>query len=132
MKHFHTIGKWTCMLLLKYFDINKVFQTQKHIISFHFITYYSFGKSWSTRRTSVSQGQNLKKQDHYTKWLQWYSNSYSTSSRYFSWQIANSYSFLLHSNHIPIYHFRYLPFAFSDSSHSSPVTTSLVVIVTHM
>ena len=71
-------------MLLKYFGIKKVFQTQIHIISFHFVMHYSFGELLSTR-TSVSKGQNLKKRDHYAK----YSKSYSTSTRYFLWQITN-------------------------------------------
>ena len=40
------------MLLLKYFDIKKVFQTQRPIISFHFIMHYSFGKLWGTEEFS--------------------------------------------------------------------------------
>jgi len=62
-----------------------------------------------------------------------YSKSYSTSARYFSRQIANDYSFLLHSNCIPDLTpviFLVSP-AFSDLSHSSAVTASLVAIVTH-
>ena len=79
------------MSLLKYFNIKKVFQTQRHIISFHFVTHYSYfhGKS----STIIP--------------------SFFTATAYLS------ITFVI------------FPFIFSDSSCSSPVTASLVAIVTH-
>jgi len=61
MKYFHTFGNRACVTLDVTANVKKVFQNQKLIISFHFVTHYSLGKS---RLTVVSRV--AKKNAHVT------------------------------------------------------------------